>query len=83
MCDNSQLSRWQPVNISCEEEINTNTTVSSTPGTKCNEAPEVTSVTDIQNNDEDTATQPQPAKRLRKIQHRGIRIFYWNLWDPH
>jgi hypothetical protein len=56
----------EPVNISCKEEINTNTTVSSTPGKKCTEAPEVTSATHIQNNGKGTPTQPQHAKRQIK-----------------
>jgi hypothetical protein len=68
-----------PVNISCKEEVNTNTTVSSTPGKKCSEAPEVTPATQIQNNDEGTATQPQPAKRQRKNPAQRDQDFLWNL----
>jgi hypothetical protein len=67
------------VNISCEEEINSNTTVSSTPGKKCSKAPAVTSVTHIQNNGEGTATQPQYAKRQSKNPPQRDQDFLWNL----
>jgi hypothetical protein len=65
-----------PVNINCEEEINTNTSVLSTPGKKCGETPEVTAVAHIQNNDEGTATQPQHAKRQRKDPAQRDQYFY-------
>jgi hypothetical protein len=72
-----------PVNINCEGEINTNTTVSSNPGKKCGEAPEVTSVTHIQNNDEGTATQPQPAKRQRKNPAQSDQDFFNGICEAH
>jgi hypothetical protein len=55
-----------PVNISCEEELKTNTTVSMTPGRKCSEAAEVTPAINILKHNEGTGTQQQPVKRQKK-----------------